>query len=214
MGYTQENQHVTQKWRFGRWLSCSNGWFLGSFSEVYPKCLNHMNHPTSFGRLDPLWKGMDPYTTCNLNPTKQDPNNRIESNAVFLFENKNHVHPIKIHTSPLLTMIIGIAIVITLTSLNVLTSWYSGTECSIIIPDITWSLHSSNLPVNRSIIIFWFHPHLCHITLFKRAISWIKQHHSPRGRATNSAAREAPLRGKNFSILHLRQSGRRIILVK
>ena len=28
--YTAENWHGTQKWRFGRWVSFSIGWFLGS----------------------------------------------------------------------------------------------------------------------------------------------------------------------------------------
>ena len=30
MMYTLENQHRTQYWRFGRWFSFPNGWFLGS----------------------------------------------------------------------------------------------------------------------------------------------------------------------------------------
>ena len=37
-GYTLENWHVAQKWRFGRWCSFSIGWFFGEpsyFSGVW-----------------------------------------------------------------------------------------------------------------------------------------------------------------------------------
>ncbi len=38
--YTPENQHGTQKWRFGRWISFSKGWFSGSMS-IFRGVNNH-----------------------------------------------------------------------------------------------------------------------------------------------------------------------------